>query len=275
MENTHLYYTRITPPKRFSIIDFNKLWQYRELLMAFVKKDLKILYVQTYLGYAWAVVNPLVTVIVLCFVFGKVGHVHTDGIPYTLFTLAGTCAWNYMANVVSEISRSMVNTRDIITKVYFPRLIIPLAKVVTGWVELGISLMCLFVLMVYYQYPLSTHCLLFPIFLLLTILTGLTVGLWVCALSVLYRDFLFIVPFALRLGIFITPIAYPMSAIPEKYRLMMAFNPLSGAIEGLRWSLLGGELSIYAFISLGLMLLLLLWSLVYFKKIEHNIADIL
>ncbi len=271
----NLLYTRITPPKRFSVVNIKKLWQYRELLLAFVVKDLKVLYVQTYLGYAWAVVNPLLTVLVLCFVFGKVGKVETGATPYILFTLAGTCAWNYIANVANEISRSMVNTRDIITKVYFPRLIIPLSKVVTGLVELGISLACLFILMLIYQYPLSISALFFPIFLLLTILTGLTIGLWVCALSVLYRDFLFVIPFALRLGIFLTPVAYPLTAVPEKYRLLFALNPISGAIEGLRWSLLGGAFPPSTYMSLGIMLLLFVWSLFYFKKIEYDIADIL
>jgi lipopolysaccharide transport system permease protein len=270
-----LQYTRITPPTRFSLVNIKKLWQYRALLMAFVVKDMKVLYVQTYLGYVWAVINPLLTVVILCFVFGKVGKIDTGATPYILFTLAGTCAWNFIANIANEISRSMVNARDIITKIYFPRLIIPLSKVITGLVELGISLLCLFVLMAFYQYPLSMSCLFFPIFLILTILTGLTIGLWVCALSVLYRDFLFIIPFALRLGIFLTPVAYPLMAIPEKYRLLFALNPISGAVEGLRWSVLGGVFPTYAYISLGIMLVLFVGSLFYFKKIEYNIADLL
>ncbi len=269
-------YTRITPPSRLSVFNFRKLWQYRELLMAFVIKDFKILYIQTYLGYAWAVVNPLLTVLVLAFVFETVGKVNTGAIPYVLFTLAGTIGWNFISNVANEISRSMVNSREVITKVYFPRLIIPLSKVISGLVELGISLICLFVFMLFYQYPLSFNFIFFPFFLLLVIATGLMVGLWVCTLSVLYRDFFFIIPFILRLGIFLTPVAYPMSAIPEKYQWILAVNPLSGAIEGLRWSLLGNyELPSYIWISLTISLILFVLSFFYFKKIEHHIADIL
>jgi lipopolysaccharide transport system permease protein len=269
-------YTRITPPSRFSVFNFRKIWQYRELLVSFVVKDFKVLYVQTYLGYAWAVVNPLLTVLVLAFVFEAVGKVNTGAIPYVLFTLAGTSAWNFISNVANEISRSMVNSREIITKVYFPRLIIPLSKVVSGLVELGISLLCLFIFMVIYQFPLSSNFIFFPLFLVLVILTSLMVGLWVCTLSVLYRDFFFVIPFILRLGIFLTPVAYPMSAIPTEYQWILAVNPLSGAIEGLRWSILGNyELPSYVGVSISISLVLFILSFFYFKKIEHHIADIL
>jgi lipopolysaccharide transport system permease protein len=269
-------YTRITPPSRFSIFNIKKIGQYRELLLAFALKDFKILYVQTYLGYAWAVVNPLLTVLVLAFIFETVGHVNTGNIPYILFTLAGTIGWNFIANVANEISRSMVNAREIITKVYFPRILLPLSKVISGLVELGISLVCLFVFMGIYQYPLSTHFIYFPVFLIGVILTSLMVGLWVCALSVLYRDFFFIIPFILRLGIFLTPVAYPISAIPQKYQWILALNPLSGVIEGLRWSLLGNyDLPNFVGISMAINLILFIFSLFYFKKIEHFIADIL
>jgi lipopolysaccharide transport system permease protein len=269
-------YTRITPPARLSVFNAKKLWQYRELLRAFVVKDFKILYVQTYLGYAWAVVNPLLTVFVLAFVFGTVGHVNTGDIPYILFTLAGMIGWNFIANVANEISRSMVNAREIITKVYFPRVILPLSKVLSGMVELAISLVCLFVFMLIYKYPLSAHFIYFPLFLIAVILTSLMVGLWVCTVSVLYRDFFFIIPFILRLGIFLTPVAYPISAIPQKYQWLLALNPLSGAIEGLRWSLLGNyELPNYVGFSILMSIILFIFSLFYFKKIEHNIVDLL
>jgi lipopolysaccharide transport system permease protein len=269
-------YTRITPPSRLSVFDAKKLWQYRELLLAFALKDFKILYVQTYLGYAWAVVNPLLTVLILTFVFGTVGHVNTGATPYILFTLSGMIGWNFIANVANEISRSMLNAREIITKVYFPRVILPLSKVLSGLVELVISLVCLFVVMGIYRYPLSAHFVYFPLFLLLVIATSFMVGLWVCALSVLYRDFLFVVPFILRLGIFLTPVAYPMSAIPAKYHWVLALNPLSGAIEGLRWSLLGNDdLPNYVGLSIGISAVLFVLSLFYFRKIEHHIADLL
>jgi lipopolysaccharide transport system permease protein len=269
-------YTRIAPPSRLYVFNAKKIWQYRELLFAFALKDFKILYVQTYLGYAWAVVNPLLTVMVLAFVFGTVGHVNTGTIPYLLFTLAGMIGWNFIANVANEISRSMVNAREIITKVYFPRAILPLSKVLSGLVELGISLICLFIFMVIYQYPLSANFIYFPLFLLLVILTSLMVGLWVCTVSVLYRDFFFVIPFMLRLGIFLTPVAYPIAAIPQKYQWLLALNPLSGAIEGLRWSVLGNyALPDYVGVSIGLSVVLFIFSLFYFKKIEHHIADLL
>ncbi len=269
-------YTRITPPTRFSVFDFKKIGQYRELLFAFALKDFKILYVQTYLGYAWAVVNPLLSVMVLAFVFGTVGHVNTGNIPFVLFTLAGMIGWNFIANVANDISRSMVNAREIITKIYFPRILLPLSKILSGMVELGISLLCLFIFMIIYKYPLSTHFIYFPLFLMGIVLTSLMVGLWVCTVSVLYRDFFFIVPFMLRLGVFLTPVAYPISAIPPKYQWLIFLNPLSGAIEGLRWSLIGNyDLPNYVGFSILMNVILLIFSLFYFKKIEHFIADIL
>ncbi len=234
------------------------------------------MYVNTYLGYFWAAINPLATMLVLAFAFGAIGKIDTGATPYILFTLAGTIGWNYIAVVTNEAGRSMMNARDMITKIYFPKLVIPLSKAAMALAELGVSLICLLVLMLIFQYPPHYTLLLFPVFLTALIGTGLMMGIWFSALTVQYRDFYFVVPFLLRLGLFITPIAFPVSAVPEAYRLFFYLNPLTGPVEGLRWCLLGGyALSPFVLISF-FMVFLLFWSGVwYFRRVEHTIADII
>ena len=268
------YYKKITPKKSFRFFNFQELINHKEILRALVIKDLKVMYVQTFLGYGWAIINPLLTVIILSIVFGGIAKIHTGEIPYVLFALAGVSAWNYISNVISESGRAVLGARDLISKVYFPRVILPLSKAVVGLVEFGISLIGLFVLMLFMGYAPSVNLFFLPLFLLLIIMSGLGIGIWISALSILYRDFFYIIPFFLRVGMFITPVAFPFSSIPEKYRLLVYLNPLAAPVEGLRWSILGGELSgQYFLISLSCCLVFFFSSLWYFNRVEHRFAD--
>ena len=264
----------IQPPGKFSFINFKEIIQYKDVLRALVEKDFKVQYVQTFLGYGWALINPIATMLILTLVFGKIGRIDSGTIPFMLFAMAGTVSWNYIASVISESGRAVFSSRDLIGKVYFPRIILPLSKAIVGLVELGVSLVCLFVLMIILDFVPSPNMIWSPIFLMLIIISGLGIGIWIAALSILYRDIFYAIPFVLRLGMFVTPAAFPYSAIPEQYRTLVYLNPLAAPVDGFRWSLLGGEINKnLLLISLSVNLLLLVSGLWYFKRVEHKFAD--
>jgi lipopolysaccharide transport system permease protein len=268
------YYKILKAPTTFSFLKIKEIIHYKDVLRALVIKDIKVMYVQTFLGYGWAIINPVLTMLILTIVFGKIGKIETGNIPFVLFALAGIVAWNYISGVINESGRAILSARDLIGKIYFPRIILPLSKALVGLIELVISLACLFVLMLFLGYLPSQNLVFFPIFLLLVIVSGLGIGIWISALSILYRDFYYIIPFILRLGMFITPVAFPFSAIPEKYRMLVYLNPLAAPVEGLRWSILGGEFAgSFFFLSLGCCLILFILSLWYFNRVEHKFAD--
>lgn len=268
------YYKILQAPKTFSFLKIKEIIHYKDVLRALVIKDIKVMYVQTLLGYGWAIINPVLTMLILTIVFGKIGKIETGNIPFVLFALAGTAAWNYISGVINESGRAVLSARDLIGKIYFPRIILPLSKVVVGMVELAISLVCLFIFMLFLGYLPPQNLIFLPVFLLLVIASGLGIGIWISAVSILYRDFYYVIPFILRLGMFITPVAFPFSSIPEKYRLLVYLNPLAAPVEGLRWSILGGEFSgRYFFLSLGFSVLLFILGLWYFNRVEHKFAD--
>jgi len=268
------YHKIISPPGRFAFLNLKELVAYKDVLYALVVKDFKVLYVQTRLGYGWAVVTPLATMLILTLVFGKIGKIETGPIPFMLFAMAGTVAWNYISNVIGESGRAIFSSRDLIGKVYLPRIILPLSKVIVGLVELAVSLICLFVLMFIMGYGAPIQITLLPLFLILVIISGLGVGIWISALSILYRDIFYVIPFVLRLGMFITPVAFPWYAVPEQYRLLLYLNPLAAPIDGLRWCILGGETAgNLILVSLAVNLLLFISGLWYFKRVEHKFAD--
>lgn len=267
----------IIEPHRFPLgHKLQELWQYRELLWMLAYRDFRVKYAQAFLGFAWALINPIVNLILLSFVFHRVAQVSTGDIPPFLFTLVGLAGWAYFAEVFSTAGDSIIGAQQMVKKVYFPRLIIPLSKAVTALIDLGIVLLLLLLLFLYYDISLNTNLLFFPLFLLLAMLAGLTGGLWLSALTIRFRDFKYISPVFLRIGLFITPIAYPASAVPEAYRFWYFLNPLAGVIEGFRWSLTGGApLPVSAFIGFVLMAVLFLGSLLYFSRVEEVIADVL
>jgi lipopolysaccharide transport system permease protein len=267
---------RITPPARWWEIPFSELWEYRELLYFFVWRDIKIRYKQTAIGAAWAVLQPLLTMIVFTLFFGKLAHIPSEGLPYPIFYYSALLPWMYFAASLQNATNTIVENQRVITKVYFPRLALPLSSVLSGLVDFGISFLMFVAMMVYFGMRPSAAILWLPAFLLLALMTALGVGLWLSALNAIYRDVRYVVPFLVQFWMFASPVAYPSSLVPEKWRWLYGLNPMAGVIEGFRWSLAGrgdppGRLIL---VSSGVVLLILLSGVAYFQKMETTIADV-
>lgn len=256
--------------------NFRELRKYKNLLYSLAWRDLRVKYAQTYVGFLWAFINPIFNLIVLSFVFGVVAKVDTNGFPQIVFTIAGLSAWTYFSTLMSEAGTSIIGAQSMIKKIYFPRLVIPLSKAISGLVDLGITLICLIFLMFTYGIVPSSNIIFLPFFILMAILSGLAGGILVSALVTRYRDFTFVVPMIVRLGLYASPVAYSASAVPEQYRLFYYFNPLAGVIEGFRWSILGtGSPDPFMFYSIGLVFIILFIGLYYFAQVERIMADVL
>lgn len=255
------------------------IWRYRELFYVLSWRDITVKYKQTVIGIAWALIRPVLTMIVFTVIFGKVAKLPTEGnAPYAIMVYAALLPWQFFANSLSESSNSLISNANLITKVYFPRLIIPASTVVTNLVDFFISFVILLVLMGYYQYPPTTRFLLLPAFLVIAFLASFGVGLFLTSLNVKYRDFRYIVPFIVQLGLYVSPVGFSSSIIPEKYRLLYSLNPMVGVIDGFRWAILGGESVIYwpgFFLSLSITVFFLIIGIVFFRKMEKSFADII
>jgi len=268
--------TIIQPSKNPFKIDFGELYRFRELLWTLALRDFRVKYAQTFIGFLWALINPIFTLLILTFVFGVVAKVDTGNTPHLLYTIAGLSGWTYFATLFSEAGNSIIGAQQMVQKIYFPRLIIPLSKAVTSFIDFGITLICLAALMLIYRFPPGSQIVFLPLFIFIALISGLTGGIWMSALTVRYRDFRFITPFLLRLGMFATPIAYPAEAVPEQYRLLFYLNPMTGVVEGMRWSIIGGNPpDAYIYLSFGVILLLFFGGIFYFYKVEKVMADIL
>src|SRR5687767_2304964 len=231
----------IEPSRAWVALNLRDLWAYRELLYFLTWRDVKVRYKQTFLGVAWAIMQPLFTMLIFSLLFGRLGGMdaRTGGIPYPVFAYAGLLPWTFFANAISNSGNSLVGSANLITKVYFPRMIIPGAAVAAGLVDFFVAFVLLIGLMFYYQIPLTANLLMFPVAVLLTSLLALGVGMWLSALNVKYRDIRFALPFIVQLWMFVSPVLYPSSVVPEKYRWAFALNPLTGIIEAYRSSLFG------------------------------------
>ncbi|MBI4526973.1 MAG: ABC transporter permease [Deltaproteobacteria bacterium] len=273
---THIETTRISPPARAVDLNLTELWAYRELLYFFVWRDIKVRYKQTVIGAGWAVIQPFFTMIVFSLFFGMLAKMPSEGLPYPIFYYSALLPWMYFANALSQATSAVVGHQNMITKVYFPRLILPLAAVVAGLVDFGIAFVILIAMMVYYGIGLTPAFMLLPLFLLLTIATVLGVGLWLSALNAIYRDVRYVVPFLIQFWMFASPVAYPSSLVPEKWRWLYGLNPMAGVIEGFRWSLTGqGQPpGLFLFASLAAVVGVLIGGLIYFQKMEGTIADV-
>lgn len=267
----------IIEPRRFPLKHkLRELWQYRELLWMLAYRDFRVKYAQAFLGFAWALLNPVINLVLLSFVFHRVAQVSTGQVPPLLFTLIGLAGWTYFAEVFNNAGDSIIGAQNMVKKIYFPRLIIPLSKAITALIDLGIVLILLILLLIYYGIVPNINLLFFPLFLLLAMIAGLTGGLWLSALTIRFRDVKYISPIFLRIGIFITPIAYPANMVPEAYQFWYFLNPLVGIIEGFRWCLTAGApLPTSAFIGFALLIILFMSSLLYFSRVEEVIADVL
>ena len=260
-------------------LNLKELFSYGDLFVILAYRDLRVRYAQTFLGVAWAILQPLLTLIIFTLVFGRFVKVDTGGVPYPVFALCGMVAWTYFSFVMNQSGNSIIGAQEMVKKIYFPRLVIPLSKAVVGLVDFFIAFLMLIVLLVYYQVPLSGNILMLPFFLLLTIVSALAAGIWLSALSIRFRDFQHVTPFLVQIGLYATPIAYPGEAVigtlSDTGVFLFYLNPMAGVVEGFRWSILGqGSLHSVSYISYGMVLILFVSGLFYFKKVESIMADI-
>jgi len=257
-------------------VNLKDLWAYRELLYFLVWRDVKIRYKQTLLGAAWAIIQPLLTMLIFTLIFGKVARIDSNGIPYPLFAYAALLPWTFFANAITTSGNSIVGSAHLITKVYFPRQIIPVAAVCAGLVDLAVAFPMLVVLMLYYHTGLTWNVLLLPPLVLLTTLLATGVGMWLSAINVKYRDVKFAIPFVVQIWMYLSPVAYPSSVVPAKWRIYYSFNPFVGIIEGYRAALFGRAPDWSAIgISFVLTLGFLGYAAYQFRKMERNFADII
>lgn len=268
---------RITPPRGWLTLDLGELWRARELLYFFVWRDLKVRYKQTAIGAAWAVLQPFANMVVFSLFFGRLAKMPSHGLPYPVFYYAALLPWTYFATALQQGSNVLVDQQHVITKVYFPRLVLPLSPVVGGLVDFGIGLAFFGVILAYYRIVPGPAVFLFPCFLLLAVATALGVGLWLSALNAIYRDVRYVVPFLVQFWLFASPVAYPSSLVPERWRWLYGLNPLAGVIEGFRWTLTGrGQPpTLLLAASSGAVLLLVLGGILFFRRMEGTIADVI
>ena len=267
---------RIAPSQGWWEFPFSELWDYRELLYFMVWRDIKIRYKQTAIGAAWAVLQPFLTMLVFSLFFGKLAHVPSEGMPYPIFYYSALLPWMYFAAALQNATNAIVENQKVITKVYFPRVALPLAAVLASLVDFAISFLMFLVLMIYYGVHPTAAIVWFPAFLLLAILTALGVGLWLSALNAIYRDVRYVMPFLIQFWMFASPVAYPSSLVPEKWRWVYGLNPMAGVIEGFRWSLAGhgNAPGAMVFVSAAVVVLVLLGGLAYFQHMDTTVADV-
>lgn len=266
----------LRPASGWSLVNFRDLWMYRELIFFMIWRDLKVRYKQTVLGISWAVLKPFTTMIVFSIFFGKLASMPSDGIPYPIFSYSGLLVWELFSNAISNASRSLTSNAHMITKIYFPRIILPLSSVLSGIVDFLIAFLILIGMMFYYHIIPTVNIWTLPAFVLLTLVTALGVGLWLAALNVLYRDVNYITPFLIQFWLFITPIVYPASMLDAKWQILYAINPMVGVVEAFRWALLGGSRAapgITLLISSSVAVVLLITGLLFFRKTERLFAD--
>jgi lipopolysaccharide transport system permease protein len=252
------------------------MWAYRELLFFLTWRDVKVRYKQTALGAAWAILQPTLTMIVFSLVFGRLAKMPSDGIPYPLFALSGLIPWQLFSYALTQSSNSVVNNKNLVSKVYFPRLIVPLAAVLSGLVDFAIAFALLLIVMLYYGLTPGPAIVTIPFAILLAVMSALSVGLWLSALNVRYRDVQYTIPFLAQFWMFVTPIVYPTSLIPAPLRVLYGINPMSGVVECFRWALFGRTSASLSLIAMSTFIVCLAFAggLAYFRRVEKTFADL-
>lgn len=254
------------------------LWNYRELFIFLAWRDILVRYKQTVIGVAWSMIRPFITMLVFTIVFGKIAKLPSEGVPYPILVFSALLPWQLFSNGLSESSNSLISNAGMLSKVYFPRLIVPTSSVIVALIDFLISFAVLGILMVYYHFVPDWRILVLPLFLLLTLVVAMGLGNWLAALNVKYRDFRYIVPFVVQIGLYISPVGFSSSVVPEKWRLLYSINPMVGVIDGFRWAVLRGESKLYlpglAF-SVVLTFLIFWLGLAYFRKTERTFADVI
>ena len=255
------------------------LWRYRQLFSVLAWRDISVRYKQTVIGAAWALIRPLLTMVVFTVIFGKLAKLPSDGsAPYALMVFAGMLPWSFFATALSEASMSLIGNANLISKVYFPRLIVPMAAVMVAFVDFLISFAILVALMVWYAFLPGWQVLLLPVFTAVAFTTSFGVGVWITALNVKYRDFRYIIPFIVQLGLYVSPVGFSSNVVPNEWRLLYSFNPMVGVIDGFRWCLLGGESWIYwpgFWLSLAVAAFFLWLGIRQFRRMEKSFADLI
>lgn len=273
-----LSYPLIIEPGTLDRHYWRDLWRFRELFHVLAWRDVSVRYKQTIIGILWALIQPLLTMVIFTVVFSKLAKLPTEGVtPYALMVYAGMLPWQLFASSLSGASASLLSNANLISKVYFPRLIIPVAAVVVSFVDFLISFVILLGLMLWYQYPPSWHILCLPFFVLMAFLASMGPGLWITALNVKFRDFRYIIPFIVQFGLYVSPVGFSSSIVPEQWRLAYSINPMVGVIDGFRWAILGGESNLYlpGFALSWVVIIFFLWiGIRRFRKMEKSLADL-
>jgi lipopolysaccharide transport system permease protein len=265
----------IRPTKGWNPLNLVDLWRYRELVLFLAWRDISVRYKQTALGAAWAIIQPFMTMVVFSIFFGQLGQIPSDGLPYPIFSFCALIPWQLFAYSVGESGNSLVANQNLITKVYFPRIVIPLSAILGGLLDFVIAFCVLIVMMIFYHIQLNATVWLLPLLILLTVITAFGVGLWLSALNVEYRDVRYTIPFLTQFWLFLTPIAYPSSIVPEQWRTLYAINPMVGVVEGFRWALLGNGAppGPSFFVSILTAVIIMTSGLFYFRRMERTFAD--
>jgi lipopolysaccharide transport system permease protein len=258
---------------------WHDLWRYRELFRVLAWRDVAVRYKQTVIGAAWAIIRPFLTMVVFTVIFGKLAKLPSEGsAPYAIMVFAGMLPWTFFSSALSDASNSLINNANLISKVYFPRLIVPMAAVGVALVDFSINFALLVALMIWYRFLPGWQITLLPVFVALAFLASLGPGLWLTALNVKYRDVRYVIPFVVQIGLYVSPVGFSSSVVPEQWRLLYSLNPLVGVIDGFRWCILGGQASFYLpgfLLSLGATALLLLLGIRTFRKMEKSFADLI
>ena len=266
----------IEPPAKWTAIDLREIWRYSELLYFLTWRDVKVRYKQTVIGAAWAILQPFLTMVVFSIIFGRLMHVSSGAVPYPVFSFTALLPWTFFATAISRSSTSLVLSANLISKVYFPRLIVPLAAVLAALVDFAIAFVILLGMMLFYGIVPGVALLTLPFFILLAILTALGVGFWLSALNVKYRDVAYAIPFLTQVWLFVTPVVYSTSIVPRQWHWLYGLNPMAGVVEGFRWALLGQGQAPVQLIAISLISVVVVLStgLVYFQRVEHEFADV-
>ena len=254
------------------------IWRYRELLWFLAWRDILVRYKQTIIGIAWSVIRPLLTMIVFTIVFGKLAQLPSNGVPYPILVFTALLPWQFFSNALSDSSNSLLSNAGMISKVYFPRVIVPSSSIVVSFVDFFIAMILMFGLMVWFEVWPTWRLVIIPVLLALTVATALGAGLWFAALNTKYRDFRYIVPFLIQFGLYVSPVGFSSDIVPDKWRLIYSANPMVAVIDGFRWAIIGSEVQIYwpgFILSCALILVVLITGIMYFRKTERTFADII
>jgi lipopolysaccharide transport system permease protein len=268
--------TVIKPSSGWAGVNFKELWRYRELIYFLIWRDIKVRYKQTLLGAAWAILQPFISMVVFTLFFGRLAGIPTDDIPAPIFYYAGLLPWQFFQSGIGKAGNSLVSGRNLLTKVYFPRLSLPISPIFAGFVDFGLAFIVLIGMIIYYKIQLTWAILTIPLFLLLTMVVALGVGLWLSALNVAYRDIGYVIPFLTQTWFFITPIVYSTTIIPESYQILYGLNPMAGVVQGMRWAIVGtgAPSGISLAISVTVSIFLLITGAFYFRRMERTFADV-